>query len=271
VGLGDELMAAGHAQRAFDANPELGPVAICDHKGVTRWHDLFVGNPAIAEPDKSQPFHRKPQTRWVKNAKFCRAYIQYPFTPDTGWTFSSTWKARDHRPRLYLRAAERSTGQQLRQQLGPFILIEPTPQRGNKNRWWPQDRWVAFAELAKAFGLPIVQLEHAASRPLPDSIKIPHANFREACGVMEQAELFVTTEGGLAHAAAALRPDRKTVVLWGGCVSAEVLGYPEHLNIYDSGPGSPCGKWAPCAHCTAIWDRLTSEMVFEAVRTVRER
>lgn len=255
-------MAAGSAQTIYDQDRSQGPVAICDIRGHAKWHDLWVGNPAVAHPDPGYPEGRAPQSRWVKNSKFCRPYIQYPFTDDTGWIWATNWRARDHRGLLYLTPQETAVGADLSARYGPFLLLEPTPVRGNKNRRWPDAKWEDLSEALRALGLPIVQLQHAASRLLPNTIWAPHHGFRQACGVLSAASLFVSTEGGLVHASAAL--GIPTVALWGGCVSCDVLGYPEHVNLVDEDPRTPCGKWRPCAHCADAWSRLTADRVAEA-------
>lgn len=260
MGWGDELMAAGDAQTLYDRDPSRGPVAICDINDRPRTHALWAGNPAVWKPE-SGPF--TPDIPTVRNAKFCRPYIQYPFTSSTGWTWATGWRARDHRGKLYFTDAERRLGDTLRQQYGPYLLIEPTPVRGNKNRRWPHDRWELLALAAQQFGLPVLQLYHPAADMMPSTTPVPHNGFREACAVVASATVFVSTEGGLVHAAAAL--GTSTVALFGGCVSEPVLGYPEHINLVDDSPETPCGTWAPCAHCTTAWDRLHVTIVLRAI------
>jgi len=53
------------------------------------------------------------------------------------------------------------------------------------------------------------------------------------------------------------------IVLFGGAVDENAMGYPWHENVVDRGTGSPCGKWEPCEHCAAIWERLTPQTVFD--------
>jgi ADP-heptose:LPS heptosyltransferase len=109
---------------------------------------------------------------------------------------------------------------------------------------------------------PVLQLGH----PDADLLGIPlveHVGFRQACGILHAARLIICPEGGLAHAAAALGVP--AVVLWGGCVSAETLGYPEHVNLVDDDPKTPCGMLKPCPHCEQAWRKLTVDTVLEAV------
>jgi ADP-heptose:LPS heptosyltransferase len=91
------------------------------------------------------------------------------------------------------------------------------------------------------------------------------ATFREACGLIAACEVYVRSESGLCHAAAALGVQQ--VTLYGGCMDPDVMGgYPGQVVLADDGPGSPCGAWNPCAHCAAAMDRITVEDVIAALR-----
>lgn len=269
MGFGDALIAAGCAQSRYDADSSQGPIAICDPStGRVRWHYLWRDNPAVFDPATSSiqpcPPYRHP-------AILCGdgrlPYLQYPCSARAGWRFSD-WRVCDHRPRLTLRDDERALGWDV---WGvphgtPFLLLEPTSTYKTINRRPPHAFWVALLSLLRRQfpRLPIVQLAHVEAEMLPDVIAIPHKDFREACGVLSGASLLVTTEGGLVHAAAALGVP--AVVLWGGCISVESLGYPEHLNIVDDDPQTPCGQQVPCNHCADAWRRLTPEQVVDAVQ-----
>jgi ADP-heptose:LPS heptosyltransferase len=180
-----------------------------------------------------------------------------------GWHFSPTWKARDHRGNLYLTAPELALGTSLAKQMGGFILLEPAGRdRRNRNRCWPHDRWLALAkQLMEIAPWPVLQLGHPDAELLGIPL-VEHVGFREACGILHAARLIVCPEGGLAHAAASLGVP--AVVLWGGCISAEALGYPEHVNLVFDDPRTPCGMVKPCTHCVRAWQRLTVEDVITA-------
>jgi hypothetical protein len=84
--------------------------------------------------------------------------------------------------------------------------------------------------------------------------------------LVASAEVYVRSESGLCHAAAALGISQ--VTLFGGCMDAEVMGgYPGQTCLVDRGPGSPCGSWRPCAHCRAAMDRITVDDVVDALRS----
>jgi len=56
VGLGDEIVAAGQAQRIYE---QYGTrVLIVDEQRRPRWHPLWEGNPVIVRPVEVSPVHR---------------------------------------------------------------------------------------------------------------------------------------------------------------------------------------------------------------------
>lgn len=267
MGYGDVLMAAGQAQTVFDQQPSAGPVTICDGSGRPRWHFLWSGNPAVRVPSPGDPPYRAP---FILSGNGCLPYLQYPYSIHTGWRFSTTWRARDHRGRLYLTADELARGQAVRKDIGPFILVEPPSTRRAPNRRGPLDHWLSLTgKFAPNFPYRFAQLWHGHAAELPTTVKLIHADFRDACAILSAAAALVTVEGGLAHAAAALHVP--TVVLWGGCVSADVLGYPEQVNLVDPDPRTPCGSLAVCDHCTQAWRRYDTADIARALTAVLER
>lgn len=226
-------------------------VAICGLDGRARWHDIWAGNPVIARPEDvaaGEP------VRHVKNGPNCRPYILYPFTKDTGWTFSPSFRCRDHIAKIYLTDAERLKGEAAFDKYGPYVLIEPFTKHENF-------RWSMWAELVKACpDLTFVQHTHAESVKVP-GVHYEPATFREACGLIAKASAYVRSESGLCHAAASFGIPQ--VTLFGGCMDAEVMGgYPGQECIQSA---APCGSWRACAHCQEAMRLITVEQVRDAV------
>jgi Glycosyltransferase family 9 (heptosyltransferase) len=258
IGWGDEIMASGQAQRAYEANPAQR-VAICDGAGRARWHVLWNGNPILAMP---VAVRRGEMVTRITNAPGARPYLRYPFTHATGWRFTG-WRANDHRGRIYLTPHEREMAARLRAQLGAFVVVEPCLSAdSNPNKAWIWDRWEALVRTCT--DIQFVQCLHADSRVLPGARTVTTASFRDACALLELADGLVTTEGGLHHAAAALW--RPAVVIFGGCASVQITGYDGHRNLADTGPETPCGRYLPCAHCRDAMARIAIEDVASAVR-----
>ena len=258
MGFGDEIVAAGQAQRLYDADPSRR-IAIVDIDGKPRWHEMWSGNPIIASP---QDVAAGESVRFVVNGKNCRPYIVYPFTKDTGWTFNKEFHCRDHISRLYLTPEERELGERSRKKYGRYVLIEPFTKHPNFT--WPLERWAALVKACPE--LTFVQHIHEGSRAfLVPGANYEHASFRGACGLIAEADLYVRSESGLCHAAAAF--GTKQVTIFGGCMDADVMGgYPGQICLVDQDERTPCGSWHPCAHCQAAMERLTVETVVAAVR-----
>jgi hypothetical protein len=255
MGVGDEIVAAGQAQRLF---AETGRrVLICGVDGQPRWHDIWSGNPAIVDPRKEVQVG-DPIT--LQSGPNCRPYIVYPFSASTGWTFNTAFKCRDYPATVYLTEAERAIGVKARQECGPYVLIEPYTK--HQNFRWPHERWEAL--VSSCADLTFVQHTHKDSVPVKGATLIP-ATFREACGLIVSAEVYVRSESGLCHAASAL--GTKQVTLYGGCMDADVMGgYPGQTCLTDDGPSSPCGTWQPCDHCRLAMERITVADVKRAIR-----
>ena len=142
---------------------------------------------------------------------------------------------------------------------GEFVLVEPAlAPEANPNKQWGEARWVELVERI-AGDMPVYQTLMLDRVALPKAIGVATPSFLHAVAIMELALFSILPEGGLHHAAAAR--GRPAVVLFGGCNSPEFTGYGAHVNLADTGPGSPCGFWEPCEHCAGAWDRLTVEEV----------
>lgn len=261
MGLGDEILAAGHAQRVYDADPSK-KVAICDVHNVPRDHDLWRGNPIIATPKEVQA---KLSVHRIRNGSNCRPYIRYPFTNNSGWKFNRDWKARDHVGKLYLSPGELIVGQRLASVVGPYLMIEPSIcAKSTRNKAWPVERWQGVVKACP--DINFVQAIHPDSQPLAGVRPVRTASFRDACGLLAASVGYVGIEGAFHHAAKVL--DKLAVVVVGGAVDWEVLGYPDHLGLVGDEPHTPCGSWKPCEHCKRALASITVESVVNGIRSI---
>ena len=255
MGLGDQLMAAGLAETEYRRDPTAGPVAIRARDGKLRWSSLWDHNPALTFDADA---------RFITCGAGALPYLQYP-KPDGRFVFSTTYRARDHRTRIYLTEAELAWARDLTIALPPFVLIEPTPRdRQNSNRCWPLHQWNRLVTLLGSHGIPVYTFDHPHAARLTGVPALDSPTFRHACALMTRATLVISLEGGIPFATAALGVS--TIVLWGGCISAPVLSYPEHHNLVDTHADTPCGWHRPCAHCEHAWARLQPTAVADLVR-----
>jgi len=257
MGYGDEIIAAGQAQRYSDTHNRRR-VRIVDTAGHARWHPIWDGNPILVRPDEQAAGFYD-----LLSAPHARPYIVYPFTEDTGWTFNKTFHARDHVAKIYLTAAELGMGRRLRDVLGPYVLIEPWSKHSNLR--WPLTHWRAL--IASVPDVTFVQHLHAGNPvPLAGVESIMTTTFREACGVLAAASVYIRGESGMCHAAAALGIPQVTI--WGACMDWDVLGgYDKQLGIGVS--DEPCGSWRACAHCAGTMGAITVGSVMRGIAIQR--
>lgn len=254
IGWGDELVAAGQAQRLYAEHG--AKVQICGCDGLARWHPVWEGNPILVRPGERVDG----RVTSLISGPGCRPYIVYPFSEDTGWTFNKSFRLRDYPARIYLTDAERQRGAWARTVYGSYVLIEPYTKHGNFR--WPVERWEQL--VAACPDLTFVQHTHKDSPLIPGAYP-EQATFREACGLIASADVYVRSESGLCHAAAALGV--RQVTLFGGCMDSDVMGgYPGQTVIADNGLHSPCGSWHPCGHCKDAMERITVSEVIAAMR-----
>mgnify|MGYP002737734938 CR=1 FL=1 len=243
MGIGDEIMALGHAQKVYKEVNR--PVSIVDKNGNIRWHYIWDGAPEVTNREGYR----------IVNGPQARPYIQYPFTVAKGQRFTG-WKAKDHIAKLYLTPQELAFGNGLED----YVLIEPNldPQ-SNQNKQWKQ--WQVLVDLTP--DVKYLQVGPKNTRILRNVRHIETPTFRDACGVINSVKACVLPEGGLHHAAGAL--NKKAVVIFGGHISTEITGYDCHINI---GTTEPCGRWTKCFHCEQIMNNITPEFVVEKLRSI---
>lgn len=124
------------------------------------------------------------------------------------------------------------------------------------NKDWGFDRW---QEVVRR--LPNVPWVQGQGKTLEGVTQVDTESFRDACSLLSHCRLFVGTDGGLHHAAAAF--NKGAVVVWGGYTHPRNLGYESHKNLHAG--GEPCGNVKPCEHCKAQMDKISVEMVVKAI------
>lgn len=256
MGIGDEIMASGHALAEHRRTGKR--VKILDLHGRPRFDVLWHGLNWIAQP------HERGDFATIQNGPQCRPYIEYPFGREIGQRWTS-WRARDHLGAIALTGSEQQFARTATARLGRFFVIEPTlDPKSNPNKQWPAANWAELATLMIADGLKVVQMGPQPLRVPPGVTFVRTRSFRQAAAVLARAAGAVLPEGGLHHAAAVLGVP--AVVLFGGYISPETTGYGGHLNLADQGAGSPCGRWQPCRHCAEAWLRMAPADVYAALR-----
>ena len=90
--------------------------------------------------------------------------------------------------------------------------------------------------------------------------------FRTAAGLVAKAKLFLSTEGGLVHAAAAF--DVPSVVIITGYEHPDMVAYSQNTNLWIHGDHGPCGMKIKCKECWRHVDDHDESNVIEAARRI---
>lgn len=237
--FGDDLIVTSIVKRAYKKHNKL--ICVGDGKDI-KWEEVFDNNPKMSKVVY-------PGCVWVPNIMFNRPYIDNLKSTDERFVYNAAFHVEPGE--LYL------TDEEKRHTQTGFVYIEPNIKgtfAGNKD--WGFGKWQAVVDACH--GTRFIQ---GRGRKLNGVEQVDTHSFRDACALLSRADLFMGTDGGLHHAAAAL--GIPAVVVWGGLVSPKILGYDFHTNLH-SGTGS-CGSKKSCNHCRKALEWVTAEMVVEAI------
>lgn len=241
MGYGDQLLASGIARRARQKHPDR---VICIGNGhEVEWSEVFENNPYVSKEIVEGCI-------WVHSHKGYRPYVDYTKTTAEKFAWKKDFKA--EAGELYLREEEKRWSE------SGFVYIEPNVKGWlGPNKDWGFERWQAVVN-----ALPEIRFIQGPGRKLEGVEQMETKSFRDACALLDRALLFVGTDGGLHHAAAAL--GKKAVVIWGGFTHPRNLGYDTHINLHSG--TEPCGNLKPCTHCVKAMDQITVKRVAETIR-----
>lgn len=244
MGLGDEIMVAGRA--AALAAKRGAPVTIVDEAGRPREHVIWQGNPAIVQDSpitiRDHPGHRGYILRW---------------DPGPRAVFDPTYRNRNHPGRIYPPSWAREWAHANIPR--GCIIVEPVVRRpSSMGKDWGAERWAQVVSRLEG----VIQIGEDGGRPMVAPwIKTP--TVWHAAAAIERASLVLTPEGGMHHMAGALGV--RAVVIYGGFTHPDTTSYETETSLYFGGPGSPCGRYDDCPHCTAALAAITPDMVLEAI------
>ena len=243
MGLGDWIMASGDAKEANERTKKK--VKLGDGVRMSWDGQVFANNPRMASNSDTDVV-------WVKNYQGHRPYLKG--TKNGRLLFNDDYKTRAGE--IYFNQLEKKNINKIDKD---YIVVEPNVKRVYAHT--VNKAWHGWEELFK-HDLPWLQLGDVTVKRYT---KWKETNtFREALAILSKAKLFVGTDGGLHHAAAAL--GIPSVVIWTGFTSPRHLGYDTHTNIHDG--SEPCGTYdSVCQHCLLKSKAITVEQVLDAVNT----
>ena len=248
MGLGDWLIATAEAKELNETTGQK--VKFGDKKLYFYDKTIFANNPRIATIDEDG--------LWIPNYPCHRPYALK--TENGFMTYNDKFKVTPGEIYFSSDELEWLDKQDLPKD---FILVEPNVK--NKFVHAQNKAWSYWEELLK-HNLPWLQVGDYLAKVYTK--KIITNDFREALLILSKAKLFVGTDGGLHHAAAAL--GIPAVVIWTGFSSPKHLGYDGHTNIHDG--SDPCGTYhGVCRHCLLKANDISVKQVLDAVNTIWHR
>lgn len=290
MGYGDDLMALGEVEKAIENDPtkeyNLGdgkreycsPILIHSRQltpqsASIRWPMKQV-RWSSGRFRKFQPLEDGGPVTWIHNYKGNRPYIDYSRTTRHQFAFKRNVHPHagdltytGHEQDSWLRALMKANLVKDSGECEPFVILEPHVKGtvSSSNKRWPLKRWQQVVDyLVEDVELNVVQFD-TGNVMLRGATPLRVRTYREAVGAIGHADMTISSEGGIHHAAASQR--KPAVVIFGGYIAPDVTGYDFHKNLAE---GGVCGKRTPCPHCTAAMNAISVDEVIEAVHDVRE-
>lgn len=251
MGFGDDLMATGMARGAAARGARI---AFGDGRKII-WGphsaEAFRGNPNVAPPGSEHDA----DIEWIRYHKGHRVYNT---AGGRGWLWNYTFRPTPGE--LFFDQREREFAASI--QPG-FVLIEPNvpAQKGiAPNKQWPVDRYQAVADMLRDAGHRVVQFYYGGRYRLDRVEHLATPTMRMAIAALSRASLYIGSEGGMHHGAAAV--GISAVVIFGGVIPPTVTGYDFHANL--AAGGEACGSITACEHCRKALDAITVDQVYQA-------
>lgn len=168
--------------------------------------------------------------------------------------------------RCYLEPDNRKEVENIIREIGSndYVTIEPySNNEYTVNRSYPMSHWQKIADNLRK-DIAVVQVGEKRSPKLSGVIDLTgRTTFRNTAAIIGGSRLFLSTEGGLVHAATAF--DTKSVVVVTGYQSLKMVAYPQNININIAKHG-PCGFKIPCSECFEDANNHNYEEILQTVR-----
>jgi ADP-heptose:LPS heptosyltransferase len=151
--------------------------------------------------------------------------------------------------------------------VGDFIVIEPqSNDEYTVNKKYPIEKWQHVANELMRQGHNLVQIgTHTKDQLLDGVIDLTgKTSFRTAAIIISKSRLFVSSEGGLMHAANAVGKD--AVILYTGFIHPTMTCYSENINLWIGASHGPCGMKILCRQCLSDSESHDPNQILDAIR-----
>jgi ADP-heptose:LPS heptosyltransferase len=260
LGIGDNVIATSFAKGARDRGKRIafgdGTRLLWDQHS----EQVFRNNPNLVHRGESV---LSDDVEWVHFFKGKRGYNHQ--APGR-WIWNESFKVQPGE--FFFTDSERA----IPRRLGlprKFIVVEPSSIKLQRDRYflnkqWPTDRYDQLVNALRSHGHKVVQFIYDdRGYRLPGAQLVQTPTYRQAATILAEASLYIGSEGGLHHAAAAV--GIPAVVMFGGWLPPAVLGYDFHTNL-TGGATEFCGLFQPCEHCARAMAAISVEEAFEAAK-----
>lgn len=146
-----------------------------------------------------------------------------------------------------------------------YIVIEPTSKTSfTPNKQYVFEKWQKVVN-ALYKEIDFVQVSEPHRKVLDNVISsVGKTSFMQACWIIKNAIGFVSTEGGLVHAATAV--GTKAISVYTGYMPEFISAYPQNVNINISTHDEPCGLTIPCDHCRMDRENHDPEEIIQKIK-----
>jgi len=280
MGYGDDLLITALAHKIKKKFPGR-QIVIGSAKKKRAYHSIvYDNNPNISDCrnlDNTKPIHiidyhvsNRPYIDYNKSSS--SKYIWKKFKPEPGQIFFS--EEEKISAKKIIIEAKTYWKENNEDKYKGIIFLETSSTKLNdkqfgikqRNKDWGEDNWRQLIDIIKKEFL-IIKSIHNESKKTRGVYSPEKMDFRLACAVLNEADLYVGPEGGFGHVAAAL--NKKAVIYFGGWISPETIGYDLHENLFYKDKLSPCGEYKKlCKHCDDARKAISVDLFLKHINKI---
>ena len=279
MGYGDDLLITDLAAKIKKKYPER-QIVIGNFAKKQAYHSIiYDNNPNISDCrnlDKNKPVHI------IDYHPGNRPYIDYEKSTADNYVWNENFKPIPGE--IYFSEKEKTDAKRILKESKKFwnktnnykykkiFFLETSSTKINDkqfsikhtNKDWGFENWKNLINNIKKDYL-IIHSVHNKTKEIKGVFAPKNIDFRLACAIMNECDMYIGPEGGFGHVAAALK--KKAVLYFGGWISPNAIGYDFHENLYFENKNSPCGKYRDfCDHCDQARKQITVNIFEEKIR-----
>ena len=282
MGLGDDLMITGIVEQEHTKHPDKQIVIGDLKKNLVFDSIIYLNNPKITPSDnldKNKPVHfinYNDENRFYINYIKCNddnLFWRNDFKPVPGKIYFSNKELKEAENIIKNANKFWTNSRQINHKGIIFFESYSTKQNHEfysnkmKNKNWGEENWKDLINRLKDKYLIIQSTHNQATKIDGTFYSESEFDFRTACAVINNCDIYLGNEGGFSHAAAAL--NKKALVYFGGWISPKSTGYDIHENIYYDVSESPCGAIGyTCAHCEKARKNIKVDYLEEKINLI---